>query len=187
MKNTDSHIIELLLQRSEAALEMIQECYGRLVRAIAFNMTKSDTVAEECLNDTLLDIWNSIPPEKPDSVGSYACMIARRRSVDRVRSLNAQKRYMPDTEYVSVYEELAFLDDFSEDVVNGMTLNEVIDDFLDGLSLRDREIFMSRYYDFESMESIASRLHMSKNALSVRLLRIKKKLSERLGKEGIGV
>lgn len=188
MEQRDEKIIKLLFERSESALEQITGLYGRLIKSIAFNLFKSDTAAEECLNDTLLDIWNSIPPEKPRSVASYAAMIARRRTIDRIRGEMAQKRYRPEnSEYHSVDEELSFMDDIAGEVVEKMELTEQINRFLGTLSPTNREIFISRFYDFESIDSIAGRLHISKNSVNTRLTRMRNALKEQLEKGGMSV
>ena len=186
VKHKDKIIIELLFERDESALEMIQSLYGNLIRSIAFNLFKSDTVAEECLNDTLLAIWDSIPPEKPDSLSAYAGSISRRKAIDRYRRETAQKRYIPESSHFSqVEEELGFCDDFSEDVVRQIELKRVMNAFLTTLSPTNREIFMCRYFDFMSLDTIASRMHISKSRINAKLFRMRQKLEEMLRKEGI--
>jgi len=183
MDKRDKRIIDLLFERSEAALELIQDIYGRLIRSVAFNLLHSDTVAEECVNDTLLAIWDTIPPERPDSLSAYAAAITRRRAIDRIRHDTAQKRSSDFTEYESVAEELAFADDVCGTVVDKMETQRILNEFLSSLSASNREIFISRFFDFESLDSISIRMHISKNALSVRISRMKADLSSRLRKE----
>ncbi|MBQ7827028.1 MAG: sigma-70 family RNA polymerase sigma factor [Clostridia bacterium] len=182
------NIIKLLFDRDESALAQIQRQYGNLIKSIAFNLLKSDSVAEECLNDTLMDIWNTIPPENPPSIASYACMLVRRRTIDRVRYENAQKRARPEgSEYTEACEELLLLDDISEEIVDRLDLSRMINEFLGDLSRTNREIFISRYYDFESLDSIAVRLHLSRSSVGTRLFRMKNSLKEKLEKEGVTV
>lgn len=186
MKQNDENIIKLLFDRNEDALEMIENMYGRLIRAIAFNLFKSDSVASECLNDTLLAIWNTIPPEKPDSLAAYAGTIVRRKAIDRFRREKAKKRYLPeDSMFPEVSEELAITEDFSEDIIKKIELKRIMNEFLESLTRNNREIFISRYFDFESLDSIAARMHITKNSLNARLFRMREKLCEMLRKEGI--
>lgn len=182
------NIIKLLYDRDESALGHIQKEYGNLIKSIAFNLFRSDSVAEECLNDTLMDIWDTIPPENPKSLMSYACMIVRRRAIDRIRRETAQKRSRPEgSEYTDVVEEISFLEDISEEVVDKIELTRLLGEYLRTLSRTNREIFISRYYDFESLDSIAARLHLSKNSVNTRLTRMKSGLKEKLEKGGINV
>lgn len=186
MSEKDQDIIKLLFDRNEEALGLIENQYGRLIRSIAFNLYKSDTISEECLNDTLLDVWNTIPPKTPESLSAYICTIVRHRTVDRIRADMARKRYVPEhSEYYSVYEELSFLDDVANGVVNRMELKRVMGEFVNSLSNTNREIFISRFFDFESLDSIAAKMHMSKNVLGARLHRMRQDLAKRLEKSQI--
>jgi len=186
MKNSiDEIIIKLLFDRDETALEKIQTEYGQLIKYIAFNLFKNSDVAEECLNDTLLDIWNSIPPNKPVSVSSYAAMLARRRAIDRLRKEHAEKRIYPgNSVYPDVYGELADMEDLSETVIEGIELSRQINLFLGGLSGTNREIFISRYFDFEELDSISKRLRISKNSVNTRLFRMKNAFKKQLTEGG---
>ena len=184
MREKDQNIIKLLFDRKEEALALIENLYGRLIKSIAFNLYKSDTVAEECLNDTLFDVWNTIPPKNPESLSAYVCTIVRHRTIDRICSDMAKKRYTPEhSEYHSVYEELSFLDDIADGVIERMEMKRVMGEFLDSLSKTNREIFVSRFFDFESLDSIALKMHMSKNTLGARLHRMRNDFAKRLGKE----
>lgn len=185
-RKKDENIIKLLFDRDESALSLIQELYGNLVKSLAFNVLRNDSTAQECLNDTLLAIWDTIPPEKPDSVSAYAAAIVRRKAIDRLRRETAQKRQIHGNyTYDEISEELAFIDDFSADSVKSIVLSEVMNSFLSELSKTNREIFMCRYFDMETLDSISARMHISKNSLNAKLFRMRDKLKTMLEKEGI--
>lgn len=57
----DNKIIKLYLERSEQAISETARKYGRYCRFIAFNILRNDSDSEECVNDTYLRTWNSIP------------------------------------------------------------------------------------------------------------------------------
>ncbi len=181
-------IKEKLRARDETALKHIQNQYGNLIKQVAFNLFRSDTVAEECLNDTLMDIWNTIPPADPKSIMSYACMIVRRRAIDRIRKENTIKRFCPEgSGYTEVEEDLEYLDDVATTVTDKMVLTEIINGFVKKQSRLNREIFISRYHDFESLDSIAARLHMTKNSVNIRLTKMKRSLKAELEKGGVAL
>lgn len=184
MGHSDDVIITLLQSRDESALEMINTKYGRLIRSVAFNVYRSDTVAEECLNDTLLSIWDTIPPKEPESVSAYAVTIARNKAIDRVKSSVAQKRAIPEAaEYSEMLDELSFAEDIAEAVVDKIELGRILSEFLRAQTKKNREIFMRRYFDVEPVSSISANMHISKNALNIRLSRMRKDLAEKLGQE----
>ena len=88
----DSEIISLLWERNESALDEIIYQYGRMLKSFARRILPTSQDAEECINDALLDIWNTIPPKLPETIASYVAMLTRRRAVDRLRRLTAKKR-----------------------------------------------------------------------------------------------
>ena len=115
-------------------------------------------------------------------------MIVRRRAIDRIRRENAKKRARPEgSGYTDVMEDIALIEDISSTVVDKIELGRIISEYLRGLSRTNREIFISRFYDFESLDSIAARLHLSKNSVNTRLARMKAGLGEKLEKGGIEV
>ena len=181
---SDDVIISLLQLRDESALEMINTKYGRLIKSVAFNVYRSDTVAEECLNDTLLSIWDTIPPNEPESMSAYALTISRRKAIDRVKAVTAKKRAIPEaTEYSEMLDELAFAEDIADAVVDKIELGRILSKFLRTLSAKNREIFMRRYFDVELVSSISANMHISKNALNIRLSRMRKELAKILDEE----
>ena len=88
----DKRIIELFFARDEEAIKETEKKYGKLCRYIAQNYLASREDAEECVNDTWLALWNSIPPDRPNDLRAYSVTILRRRAIDRTRSVNAWKR-----------------------------------------------------------------------------------------------
>ena len=181
-QTNDRDIISMLFDRNPDALGIIQRQFGRLIKRISLNIVNSTEEAGECLNDVLLDVWNTVPPAEPVSVSSYVCMLSRRRAIDRVRSQTAAKR---NSSFSAVCSELAEAEDGLEKVLDGISINAVINTFLKKLSPVNREIFMSRYFDFEPVKSISERIHISENSVKTRLLRMRKKLRCELEAEGV--
>lgn len=58
----DKQIIALYWARQEAAISRTGEKYGGYCKTIARNILQNEQDAEECVNDTWLGAWNSIPP-----------------------------------------------------------------------------------------------------------------------------
>lgn len=182
----DTEIITLLMDRRESALDEIIRRYGRLLKAFAGRILPTVQDAEECVNDALLDIWNTIPPKHPTSLASYAAMLTRRRAVDRIRRLTAKKR--GGGVYLVALDELEDCipggDAFDEDKD---ALREAINSFLDDLSAEDRLIFMGRYFALESIDSLATGNNVTKNTINIRLTRMRKKLKNKLDERGITI
>lgn len=182
----DKEIIDLLWTRSEWALDEVDKAYGKRLRGLARRLLCSEQDAEECVNDALLEIWESIPPKKPESLLSYACMLVRRGAIDRIRYSTALRR--GGSGYDVALEELdgCIAGNGGLDPSQG-ELTEAINDFLARLSAKDRRIFLRRYYGLEELDAIAAACAMSKNAVNIRLSRMRNKLKACLIERGIWI
>ena len=63
-------------------------------------------------------------------------------------------------------------------------LLRAIDTFLDGLPKRQRQLFVCRYWYFDSVTDLAARFQMTENHVSVTLRRIREKLRRNLLERG---
>lgn len=180
----DIEIISLLWERRESGLDEILRRYGRMLKQFAGRILPTAQDAEECVNDALLDMWNTIPPKRPASIVSYAAMLTRRRAVDRVRRLTAKKR--GGGVYLVALDELGdCIPGDSPPSEDADELREAIDSFLAGLTCEDRLIFIGRYFALESIESLAESNQATKNTINIRLSRMRKKLRTTLEERGI--
>ena len=178
----DQKIVKLLWKRKEEALEEMAAAYGQRLYGIAYNILGNRHDAEECVNDTYLALWNTIPPQRPDPLIAYACRVGRNIALNRLRSDSAQKR---DSRYDLSLDELAgcIPGASMEQVMDGRILGQSINKFLATLPKTNRIIFIRRYYFGDSVAKIADSLSLSENTVSVRLNRIREKLRKFLEKE----
>lgn len=88
----DNEIIELYWERNEAAITATAEKYGSYCHTISYNILHSNEDAEECVNDTWLRAWKSLPPQRPNRLSTYLGKIIRNLSLDRFKQYNAEKR-----------------------------------------------------------------------------------------------
>ena len=65
IKLEDSKIIDLYWARKEQALAETDAKYGSYCRTIARNILRNFEDTEECVSDTWLHAWNSMPPQRP--------------------------------------------------------------------------------------------------------------------------
>lgn len=182
--NNNDMLLQKLNSRDESALQYITDRYGALLKGLARRILGTQSDSEECVNDVLLEVWNTIPPAAPASVSAYACMLTRRTAIDKLRSITAAKR--GGGEYHASLDELSeVLSDERE--TDSEELRLALNDFLALLSPVDRTLFIGRYFGVEPMPELAARLGMSANAASVRLSRIRAKLKQYLMKRGFSV
>ncbi len=175
-------MIKVLENRDISVLAELEKRYGALMRSIAYNLGISTRDTEECMNDTFFEVWNTIPPQKPKSIRSYVCMLMRRTVIDRIRYNSAEKR--ADTVYLEVAEELEDCVNVEQTVVDGICIQEILNGFLAKQTPQNREIFIRRYYEFESVKNIASDMLISSNTVDKRLSRMRADLKNKLNEWG---
>lgn len=178
----DGRIIELFWQRSENAIGAAEERYGNMCRAIAQNLLRSREDAQECVNDTWHCLWNAIPPERPESLTAFVARITRNLAMKRLTYLSAAKRRVVT---VSFDELEGCIPDprTVETVLEGKELSRKIDVFLDTLDEKDRNLFLRRYWFFDSVRQLSHSFGISESNVKVKLYRIREALKQYLEKE----
>ena len=183
----DDQIIALFFARSQQALTELDRKYGAVCSAVARNILKNPQDAEECVNDAYLGVWNTIPPQHPNPLLTYLCRIVRNRSIKRYHANTAQKR---NSSYDVALDELTQCISTTETVESALSAKELtrlLDAFLAELDQRNRMLFVRRYWYADDIPALAERFHMSRNSVSIRLSRIRKKLRDYLQKEGVSL
>ena len=181
----DAEIVDLYWERNEAAIQQTQQKYGAYLSKIAYNILSDFEDSKECVNDTYLKAWNSMPPHKPSVLSTYLGKITRELSIDMFRKKNSTKRYA--SEYAVSLDELG--DSFSdgstpEQTYDAKLLDEAINRFLRTLPDDARNTFIGRYYFFDSLKDVAAYCSMSETKAKSMLYRTRQSLKAYLVKEG---
>ncbi len=182
----DSQIVELYWQRDESAISQTDQKYGGYCRSISNNILGDPGESEECLNDTYLRAWNSMPAERPERLPAFLGKIVRNISISRLRQRNADKR--GGGEYPLCLEELAGCTPGGQGPERELELRELtehIDAFLAGLKELERDIFVSRYWYMVPVDRIAEKAGYSYSKTASMLHRTRLKLGMYLRKEGL--
>lgn len=182
----DNTIVELLSERSENGLAELSKQYGPLCYRIAFHILKNRLDAEECVNDTFLAVWNTVPPEKPNPLVSYVCRITRNIAVKKYHTNTAEKRNSFYDVALEEIEDCFPSPDSVEQTVDASEMASKLNGFLALLDQENRILFVRRYWYSDSIDELSALFHMSKHTVSVRLSRIRKKLDEYWKKEDYG-
>lgn len=181
----DAKIVQLYWDRNEQAIPATADKYGRYCTSIAKNILGNNEDAEECVNDTYLNAWNSMPPHRPSILSTFLGKIARNLSFNRYKHNTADKR--GGGELPVVLEELSDLVSGKDDVeqtFDQKELTKAIDTFLDSISPEKRSIFIGRYWYTDSISEIAVRHGMNDGAVSMTLNRLRLKLHNYLLERG---
>lgn len=181
----DTQIVQLYWERNQQAIPATAAKYEGYCTSIAKNILGSKEDVEECVNDTYMNAWNAMPPHKPGILSAFLGKITRNLSLNRYKYLTAHKR--GDGEPPVVFDEIAELvsdTDSVEQEIDRRELVKAIDTFLGGLSADKRDLFVCRYWYFDSISAIASTFGMTENHVSVTLSRIRLKLHQYLIERG---
>jgi RNA polymerase sigma-70 factor (ECF subfamily) len=178
----DHQIIELYFARDELAIEETAKRYGGVCMQVSMDILQDRMDAEECVSDTWLQTWRTIPPQRPTILKAFLCRITRNLSINRLRERKAKRR---DRDMTLSLEELEGVLSIPEDKSEG--LSELISEFLRSLDREDRLLFMGRYWHGQSVKELADRMGLSANAAAVRLHRVREELRDFLTERGITV
>ena len=181
-KLPDERIIALYNARDEKAIQATADKYGNFCMSLSYDILKSRPDAEECVNDTYLRAWNSIPPAKPKKLQAFLAAITRRLSLDRYREQRAAKR---NRDLEISFEELSDMIEAPDDRAD--ELPELFNDFLRTLDRPERRLFLRRYWFSVTVEALAKEEGTTKNAITVRLYKTRNKLKSYLQERGYTV
>ena len=180
----DDQIVALYLGRSEQALAQTQAKYGRYCRAVAAGILPDSRDAEEAVSDAYMAAWSSIPPHRPENLGTYLAKLTRRAALRRWRARDAQKRGGGQTE--AALEELAEALPGGEEphrAAEAAALTESLDRFLAALPETERRVFLRRYWYLDGIGAICQRYGFSPSKVKSMLARTRAKLALHLKKE----
>lgn len=186
MKDID--IIKLYFARSQKAIEETHKKYGAYCNSIADNILCNRQDSEECVNDTYLKAWNTIPPKEPENLRTYLGRITRTLAINRYKMYSAEKRGGSNTDIMLSELEGCIPSSISvEDAVDEKRLVMLLEEFLKKQSDTKRSIFIRRYWYCESISQIAKDFSVSESKITSILYRMRIKLKGYLEKEGISV
>lgn len=180
----DSVIIDLYWDRNEQAIQYTSEKYGRYCSVIAANVLNRNEDVEECLNDTWMKTWNSIPDERPAIFKGFLGVITRNLAIDKYRKMHAKMRGEGSVELI--FDEMVECVSKStpEKEFEQKELSKAINEFLEKTKIDYRVIFVRRYFYMESIKDISKRYGITESRAKSILFRLRKELKKHLEKEG---
>ena len=176
----DGKIIELFFARSERAIHELDIKFGKICHKLSYNILNCWNDAEECVNDAYLGVWNAIPPAKPDPLQAYLCKIVRNISLKLYYRKKAAKRNSIYDVAMEELEDYLSTPNTVEAEMEARELAEIIESFLETLTVENRVIFMRRYAYMDTYSDIAAQVGLSEKNVSVRLTRMRQNLKQYL-------
>ena len=132
--------------------------------------------------------WNTIPPKRPSILSSFLGRITRNFAISNLRKKYAAKR--ADMYINNMNDILREVEILNQQTIHSLEHEEaeeelvrLLNEFLETLKERDRDIFLRRYWHMDSMEELAKRHDLSESAVKANLFRTRKKLEKIMRKE----
>ena len=179
---TDQALVALFLSRSEGAIPALQAQYGPYCRTVAAQLLTDPRDVDECLNDSWLAVWRSIPPTRPEHFKGWLAAIVRNRALAMGRE-NSRRPLTVDEAALELSACLPPCPDPSGET-EYRALTEAVARFLRAQPKDVRIAFLRRYWYADPVEDAARRLGWSVSKTKSVLFRTRNKLRAYLQKEG---
>lgn len=182
----DLKIIELYFARNEQAIKETDVKYGKRCFRLAHNILSNVQDSEECVNDTYLAVWNKIPPTRPNNFRAFLCKIVRNLSMKKLDFNHALKRNQNITISFSELEGI-MPDNRMMPEWEYENLGEMISDFLRQEKADVRNVFIRKYFFFDSVSDIAEMYSFTESKVKNMLYHSRNRLKDYLNRKGIEV
>lgn len=177
----DNEIVELYLSRNEDAINQTAQKYGSRLRNIANSILNDRETAKECENDAYLETWELIPPHEPRHyLFAFVGRIVRHIALNVCKKNSRQKRYALYCELTQEMQECIPAKDDIEAEMEAKYLSSLIDEFLETCTEEQQNIFVRRYWYFDSISQIAKTYGFSQSKVKTMLFRMRSKLKKHL-------
>lgn len=181
----DKEIVEMFFARDERAISEVQKRFGALCETIAANIVSDRLTAEECVNDALLKMWETIPPQRPAHLRAYFTKVVRNLAIDKLRNLSTLKH--GNGENADSIDEIYDLQSeysVEETALRHETLSAV-NQFLAGLPKKKRLVLVMRFWHCCGVGEISQALNISESSVYNIIKRERKKLLDYLERKGV--
>lgn len=184
----DNEIVELYLSRNEEAINQTAQKYGSKLRNIANSILNDRETAKECVNDAYLETWELIPPHEPRNyLFAFVGRIVRHIALNVCKKNSRQKRYALYCELTQEMQECIPAKDDIEAEVEVKYLSSLIDEFLETCTEEQQNVFVRRYWYFDSVSQIAKTYGFSQSKVKTMLFRMRSELKNHLEKGGYDI
>jgi len=183
----DTRIIDLYFARDEQAIAETAKKYGTYCRRIADGILNSKEDAEECVNDTYLRTWHTIPPKRPQFLSAFLAKITRNLALTRYRAAHREKRGEGQLALALDELENCLPAASGGSLTDDMVLRNALNQFIQSLPEPSRTVFLQRYWYVRPVADIARDLGWKESRVKMLLLRTRERLREHLAREGIEV
>ena len=174
---TDEKIVDLFFERNETAISLCDLKYGGRLLAFGNKITEDTATSEECVNDTYMRTWETVPPKDPRNyLYAFLSKIMRNLCLDRIRANCREKRSTKLTVLSDEITESMPSSDNADNEILAKELTEIIKKFVCSLKEEAKDIFILRYFYMDELSDIAQKLSITEGKVKTVLKRTRDKL-----------
>tara|TARA_R110002050_G_scaffold81133_1_gene173410 strand:+ start:8661 stop:9251 length:591 start_codon:yes stop_codon:yes gene_type:complete len=176
--NTEQELVIQLSKSSPIAFQQLFDCYSQKIYRFSLSYLKSDTEAEEIVQEVFMKLWETRRNLKSNkSFKSYLFTIAFNVIRKKFNQRMKNERYKHD-----LFEWLGQEKPSLESRVDFETLLEKLDSLIEQLPEKRKEIFLKRKKEGKSIQHIADEMDISpktvKNQITESMRFLKKSFNE---------
>jgi RNA polymerase sigma factor (sigma-70 family) len=175
---SDEALVALLERGDEDALAELYDRYGQVAYSLAYRMLRSETLAEDAVQEAFLTVWRNAAKFVPEraKASTWLLTIVHRRSVDLVRREERRRTepFVPGSEPVAGEGSAA-------DVAWLRLQRERVQEALRHLPDEQREALELAYYGGFTQSELAERLGQPLGTIKSRMFAGLARLRELLG------
>ena len=157
----DRELIELFAARHLQAIEQTEAAYKAYCAGIAQSLLQDAQAIEACVGEVWMLAWERVPEQKPENLKLFVGKLTRELCLEHL----ANQPESASAELAAVLCELGELASDEADLsaqIPDEKFCSIVQIYLQGLSERERCLFVRRYYFAESVERIALRYDLTK-------------------------
>jgi RNA polymerase sigma-70 factor (ECF subfamily) len=165
--DTAEELLQRVARGDEAAFERLYDLVAPLVHGVALGVVRNPALAEEVTQEVLVEAWRTAPRFDParGSARSWLLTMARRRAVDRVRSVQASV----DRDAAAGARDMERDVDVVSEAVEIRLEQQQVRRCLDGLTDLQREAVSMAFYAGHTHREVAHLLDVPLGTIKTRL------------------
>jgi RNA polymerase sigma-70 factor, ECF subfamily len=175
--NSDEKLMQEIKADNMFAFDMLFNKYSKRLYKFAYSILKSPEESENIVQDVFLNLWeNRNKVGKDSSVKYYVFTIAYNSAISVIRKKARESQFI---------DYLKSLQEINEEPVNlVLEYNELtnkLDDIINNLPDRQREVYLLHRNEGLKYQEIADRLNISVNTIQNHMVRALKTIRKKLG------
>ncbi len=182
MEIIDRNIVELLKGGDMTAFDLVYRKYCSKLFGFVLHIIKTESDAEEIVQEVFVKLWESRHKlEAHRSFDSYLFTIAYNTTISLIRKRITDKKYI---DHILLMQHDISAPD-SVDELQFEQLNEQLNQLIDQLPSRQKEVFRLNRTNGMTYKEIASHLNISENTVENHMVKALRYLKGKIQKESL--